>query len=448
MKMTADQIASVCGGRILAGDGANAVSRIVLDSREAGEGDLFVPGVRVEAPRFPAKVAEAGASAVFTAEHRAEDIEPGQRTAWIQVEDTRAALQRLGSWCRKQRSLPVVGITGSVGKTTTREMIAAALAVRFQVYKTPGNKNSQVGVPITMWEIAPEDEIAVIELGMSEPGELTRIARIAAPTMAVITNIGIAHIEQLGSRENILREKLTIQDGLQPGGVLILNGDDDLLRDVRAREGFRTVWYGTGDNSQYRAEDISMDGGRASFTAVCGERRVKAHLNVLGRHNVLNITGAIAAANTLGVPMADLIPQVRQLESVPHRLQLIRGGSALIIDDAYNANPSGAKAALETLGQFDGGKILVTPGMVELGAKQEELNRAFGRQAAAVCDYAVLVGEKQAAPIKAGLLDAGYPEKRIFVEHDLQAALKTVENIRAGDKQKVVLLENDLPDNY
>ena len=381
MKMTADQIASVCGGRILAGDGANAVSRIVLDSREAGEGDLFVPvvGERVDAHRFLGQVAEAGASAVFTAEHRAEDIEPGQRTAWIQVEDTRAALQRLGSWCRKQRSLPVVGITGSVGKTTTREMIAAALAVRFQVYKTPGNKNSQVGVPITMWEIAPEDEIAVIELGMSEPGELTRIARIAAPTMAVITNIGIAHIEQLGSRENILKEKLTIQDGLQPGGVLILNGDDDLLRDVRAREGFRTIWYGTGDNSQYRAEDISMDGGRASFTAVCGEKRVKVHLNVLGRHNVLNALAALAAAEEAGIPMEEAAVGLEEFRGFKHRQQVFERDGITVVDDTYNASPVSMKASLEVLEHMGASRrIAVLADMKELGDETRAFHRDVG----------------------------------------------------------------------
>ena len=147
-------------------------------------------------------------------------------------------------------------------------------------------------------------------------------------------------------------------------------------------------------------------------------------------------------------PMRDLIPQVRALESVPHRLQLIRGRNALIIDDAYNSNPSGAKAALDTLSRFDGVKILVTPGMVELGTKQAELNRQFGRQAAAVCDYVALVGEKQTEPIYQGLMDEGYPKEKIFVEHDLTAALKSVENLRTGGVQKIVLLENDLPDNF
>ena len=195
------------GGRLLAGNPDTAVMKIRLDSRQVEAGDLFVPiiGERVDGHRFIAQVIETGAAAVLTSEH--EEAE-NQNAAWIRVEDTKEALQNIGRYLRARLTLPLVGVTGSVGKTTTREMIAAALSAKNRVYKTPGNSNSQVGVPITISEISQKDEVGVIELGMSEPGELTIIAKIAKIDMAVITNIGITHIEQLGSRENIYKEKM------------------------------------------------------------------------------------------------------------------------------------------------------------------------------------------------------------------------------------------------
>lgn len=381
---TVDDIVQACGGRLLAGEGSREVKRIVLDSRKAEEGDLFVPivGEKVDAHRFLEQVARNGAAAVLTARHEAGEVDPdlAASTSWIGVEDTRGALQRLGSWCRNQLSLPVVGITGSVGKTTTREMIAAALRAGFRVYKTPGNSNSQVGVPITMWEISPEDEIAVIELGMSEPGELTRIARIARPTMAVITNIGIAHIEQLGSQENILREKLTIQDGLQPGGLLLLNGDDPMLKDVRAREGFRTLYYGTGENCDYRAEDLREEGGRPVFTAVHGEKRVPVRLNVLGRHNVLNAMAALAAAEESGLPMEKAVTTLEEFRGFQHRQQIFEKDGILFLDDTYNASPVSMKAGLDVLASLGQGRrrIAVLADMKELGENTEAFHYEVG----------------------------------------------------------------------
>lgn len=383
-KMAAEEIASACGGRILAGDKTQTVRRIVLDSRKAGEGDLFVPiiGERVDAHRFLDQVSAAGAAAVFTSEHGEGDISTGagEKTAWIQVEDTRAALQRLGARCRAKLSIPVIGVTGSVGKTTTREMIAAALNAGFQVYKTPGNSNSQVGVPITMWDIAPEDEIAVIELGMSEPGELTRIAKIARPTMAVITNIGIAHIEQLGSQENILREKLTIQDGLEPGGLLLLNGDDDLLRTVRAREGFRTIYYGTGEHCQYRAENVTMENGRAVFTAVHGSRRVPVRLQVPGLHNVQNAIAALAVAEESGLPMEQAVRTLEKFHGFKHRQQIFEKNGVIVVDDTYNASPVSMKAGLDILASVGAGKrrIAVLADMKELGEDTRQFHYEVG----------------------------------------------------------------------
>ncbi len=382
--MTAGEIAAAAGGRILAGDGEKKVGRIVLDSRKAGEGDLFVPivGEKVDAHRFLKQVCEAGAAAVFTSEHKEEDLagEPADGTAWIQVDDTRDGLQRLGAWCRSQRAIPVVGVTGSVGKTTTREMIAAALEAGFQVYKTPGNSNSQVGVPITMWDIAPEDEIAVIELGMSEPGELTKIAKVARPTMAVITNIGIAHIEQLGSRENILKEKLTIQDGMEAGGILLLNGDDDLLSRTTAREGISTVYYGTGENCQYRAEEVSMEDGRAVFTAVHGDKRVPVRLQVPGRHNVLNAIAALAVAEESGLPMEESAVTLERFHGFKHRQQIFEKDGVTVVDDTYNASPVSMKAGLDVLETVGGRKrrIAVLADMKELGENTKAFHYEVG----------------------------------------------------------------------
>ena len=241
------------GGSFLYGDSQMPVRHIVLDSREIGPGDLFVPlkGEKVDSHRFLEDVVKRGAACVLTSEHETlPEYAASYPCAWIRVEDTKAALQAFGRYMRKRLSLPLVGITGSVGKTTTRELIAAALSAKYRVYKTPGNKNSQVGVPITISEISKDDQVGVIELGMSEPGELKVISEIACIDMAVITNIGITHIEYLGSRENIYREKLTIQDGLKDGGLLILNGDDDLLKETVGKPGVRTVYYGLGENCQ------------------------------------------------------------------------------------------------------------------------------------------------------------------------------------------------------
>lgn len=220
-QITVKEILEATGGRLLCGSPDTPLDHVSIDSRTMKGNDLFVPlvGEKVDAHRFIGQAFDNGAAATFTSEHDVmEDNRP-----WIRVSDTKRALQALGAWYRRRLKLPLVGITGSVGKTTTREMVACALSARYRVYKTPANHNSQVGVPITMTEISGQDEIGVIELGMSEPGELTVIAGIAQIQMAVITNIGITHIEQLGSQENIFREKLSIQDGLTEHGILFLS---------------------------------------------------------------------------------------------------------------------------------------------------------------------------------------------------------------------------------
>ena len=289
----------------------------------------------MDAHRFIEQAFGAGAVAVLTSEHdTAEDAEH----AWIRVADTKKALQDIGRYYRSRLSLPLVGITGSVGKTTTREMVAAALSAKYQVYKTPGNSNSQVGVPITLSEITSADEIGVLELGMSMPGELTVIAKIAQVDMAVITNVGITHIEQLGSQENIYHEKLTIQDGLKDGGILFLNGDDPLLKDTKAKAGCRTVYYGTRENSEYRAEDIRSEDGYPVFTANCRGEKYMVRLSIMGRHNVLNAMVALAVADLSGVPLSGAVKSLAAFTGFKNRQQIAEKNGVTIIDDTYNAS--------------------------------------------------------------------------------------------------------------
>lgn len=402
------------GGTLLLGNPEAPVVKIKLDSRQVEPGDLFVPiiGERVDGHKFIPQVLAMGASAVLTSEHdeaqaaeismktltgNAEDGNgEGTAAAWIRVKDTKAALQDIGRYLRARLSLPLIGVTGSVGKTTTREMIAAALSAKYRVYKTPGNSNSQVGVPITISEISEKDEVGVIELGMSEPGELTVIARIANIDMAVITNIGITHIEQLGSRENIYKEKLTIQDGLKEGGVLILNGDDDMLCRTRGKDGVQTIYYGTGTNCEFRAENIDLNDGPAKFTAVHGGERQEVVLGVMGQHNVMNALAAIAVCSQCGMTMKEAARGLKNFNGFKGRQQIHSGEKYTILDDSYNASPASMKASLDVFKTLRPGSrhVAVLADMKELGEKVLEYHHEVGVHTANTgVDLVVTLGE-------------------------------------------------------
>lgn len=376
--MTVKDIVKAAGGRLLCGDSELELSNISIDSRTMKGADLFVPiiGEKVDAHRFIAGAFAAGAAATLTSEHDAmDDVRP-----WIRVEDTKKALQDIGSYYRERLHIPLIGITGSVGKTTTREMIAAALSAAYRVYKTPGNSNSQVGVPITLSQITEADEIGVLELGMSMPGELTVIARLARVDMAVITNIGVTHIEQLGSKEAIYREKLTIQDGLKEGGILFLNGDDPMLRGTKAKKGCLTVYYGTEEHCEYRAEHISLDDGFPVFTAVCRGQRIPMRLSVRGRHNVLNAMAAMAIADANRVPLLQAAERVGAFDGFQNRQQVYDCKGVTVLDDTYNASPVSMLAALEVLHSMKGTgrKVAVLADMKELGEDAERYHREIG----------------------------------------------------------------------
>lgn len=345
-------------------------------------------------------------------------------------------------------SLQVVGITGSYGKTSVKFFLQKLMTAKYETLMTPESFNTTLGVVRTIREqMKGTHEYFLCEMGAKNPGDIKEICDIVKPRFGIITSIGPQHLESFKTLENVVKTKFELVDSLPADGIAFLNCDNEEIQGHPVT--VKKVTYGIeNQNADYFGYGIKVSRSGSSFSVRCPLGDFPFETRLIGRHNVLNIVGAIAAASTLGVPMADLQIRVRLLESVPHRLQLIKGGNALIIDDAYNSNPSGAKAALETLSAFEGCRILLTPGMVELGEKQEELNFNFGIQAAESCDYVILVGEKQTKPIYDGLVFAGYPEEKITVAPDLSQALQRANSLPTEGKEKIVLLENDLPDNY
>ena len=451
--ITVKELLEATGGNLLLGQEDQHAGHISLDSRKMEGDDLFVPivGERVDAHLFLCQAIASGAAAVFTSEHhRWEDVKASVRqqcggnreqekkalgAAWIEVPDTKKALQDLGSFCRKRLTLPLVGITGSVGKTTTREMIAEALSAGFLVYKTPGNSNSQVGVPITIAEIPQSAEIGVIELGMSEPGEMERISRVARVDCAVITNIGVAHIEQLGSQEHIREEKLHIQDGMPAEGILFLNGDDPLLASVVPKEGRKRVLYGLGRDCDYRAEDLHLEEGYPVFTAVHGDRSVRVRLQVMGSHMVSNAMAALAVADTYGLSMEKAALALGQFKGYKGRQQIFQWGGVTVIDDSYNASPVSMKAGLEVLASVkgEGRRIAVLADMKELGLEavrfHEEIGAYIGEHP---LDMVLLLGEL-ASCIGSGMDAARAVTPYIEMDRLAQVEEWLDEHIREGD---------------
>ncbi len=394
--LTAEQIAALCGGKVLRGDPAAMPDRISIDSREDQAGALFVPiiGERTDGHKYLRQVAEKGCAAAFTSEGDPfADCSDGipESFALIAVEDTVKALQDLGRGCRKLHPIPLIGVTGSVGKTSTREIVAAALSAGKRVFRTKGNHNSQIGVPITLSELSDEDEIGVIEMGMSDFGEMSRLSRMVCPDAAVFTNVGEAHLEILGSQENIRSEKLHIQDCMPEEAVMFVNGDDPLLRDCPLRKGVRRVRYGTTEGCDVRAVSIDLSHGMPRFEILADGERIPVRLHVYGMHHVLNAAAALAVAREYGVDLRKAAEAVGTFTGYRHRQQMTERDGILVFDDAYNASPSSMKAALEILEKLKNGgrRIAVLGDMKELGTEEYEMHAGVGRQ----------IGEKHQADL-------------------------------------------------
>lgn len=360
---------------------------------------------------------------------------------------------------KEHENLRIIGITGSYGKTSVKYYLTTLLSEGFRVLMTPESYNTPMGIVRTIREhMQPTHEVFVCEMGARHLHDIKEITDIVHPDDGIVTSIGYQHLETFHSLENIISTKYELLDavdekekaegGKQPGKHLkFVNGDNEIIKNNMKYPD--AITYGMSEGCAYRATDVKVTGGGTAFTVTSpsGES-AEYNTKLVGEHNVQNIVGAIAAANSLGIPMTKLKMAVRRLQSVPHRLELVKHGNVSILDDAYNSNPNGAKVALDTLALFeDCVKILVTPGMVELGEKEDEYNAAFGTQAAAVCDYIILVGDVNSDSIKKGALDAGFDPDKLIVKNTLTEATTLMYELDAG-REKVILLENDLPDNY
>ena len=353
---------------------------------------------------------------------------------------------------RKLKEVPnlkVIGVTGSYGKTSVKFYLLKLLQEKYQVLATPESYNTPMGVVKTIREsLKPTHEIFICEMGARHVGDIKELCDIVHPEYGIITAVGPQHLETFFNMDNIKNTKFELADALPENGMLFLNGDNAYIQEKAGEYDRKVFYFSQTEGEGYCAKDISVSRLGTEFTVVApdGEEE-RFQMRLIGAHNVINVIGAIAVANTLGIALADLKIPVRRLEPVEHRMQMRDHGTVTVIDDAYNSNPVGSRAAVETLALFDGIRILITPGMVELGEKEQEYNYKFGTYAAECCDYILLVGKKHTAPIREGALDKGFPEKKCLVYSRLEDAVSYAYAIK-GQGHKYILLENDLPDNY
>ena len=343
-------------------------------------------------------------------------------------------------------NLKIVGITGSYGKTSVKYFLNQLLSVKYNVYMTPGNYNTTLGVIRAVREgLRPTHEIFLCEMGARHVGDIAEICQLAHPDLAIITSIGPQHLETFGSVENIVKTKLELADAVKGRGPVFLNFDSALIAQHAYDQD--VVTYGQ-NGKDYAVSDVHIGRSGSVFTVTAPDgSKQEYRTRLLGAANVQNIAGAVAVAHSLGVSLKAMVPAVRQLEGAPHRLELKQAGDITIIDDAYNSNPAGAAVALETLGLCRGGRIVITPGLVELGDKELEYNRVLGTQAAGNCDLLILVGSQpRTDAIEAGAKEAGLAEAAVLRANTVQDAMAMARSARLEDK--MVLLLNDLTDNY
>ena len=377
-------------------DETQTITDVEIDSRAVQDGALFVAlrGERTDGHYYIPSALNQGAAGCLT-EEAPEDPIPGK--FYIQVPGTMRAIGQVAKAYRDRFDIPVIGVTGSVGKTTTKDMIASVLGERFQVLKTDGNFNNELGLPLTLFRLSSKDEVCVLEMGMNHFGEIDYLTQIVCPDVAVITNIGDAHIENLGSRENILKAKEEIFTRMSDDGLAVLNGDDPLLRTVEGTIAPHVVYCGSEEELDYRADHLHQLGAEG-MECVLHTPQAEAEVKIpaLGRHMIYPVLTACAIGEHFGLTKEEIAKGIADFVPTEMRMNVHQQGGVTILDDVYNANPQSMYAALDVLAHSGGdSRVAVLGDMYELGSRSAEMHRNVGKYAANVggIDVVVAVGE-------------------------------------------------------
>ena len=388
------EVAKAVGGTINNPEIAdNLIVGVSFDTREAMHDMIFVPlkGQNTDGHNFLHEAMKCGAACVFSEIETYVDA--------IMVEDAAQALKDLAEYYRSLFDVKVIGITGSNGKTSTKDMVAAVLAEKYNVVKTIGNFNNEIGLPTTIFNIDDDTDVVVLEMGMNNRHEISRLSKIARPDYAIITNIGVAHIENLGSQEEIFKAKSEILDYLAPNGKVYLCGDDNFLVRYRDRKNF--IFYGYGTRNSYRASDIEGNGLDSSQYSVLlkGGETLEVYVPTPGKHMVLNSLAAVAIGEEMGLSPSQIADGIKKFKSSGMRMNVIEtNGGMRVIDDCYNSSPDSVKAALDVLMQAQGNTIAILGDMLELGEASYDMHFDIGAEAARLCiDIIICIGEESEA---------------------------------------------------
>ncbi len=432
--LTADDVVRLTGGRLLARSD-RPIRGGAVDSREVQPGSMFValPGERTDGHAYLADAVAAGAAALIVTRPPADPAALGDVTI-VRVADGLAALGAVAAGWRRRFDPLVVGVTGSIAKTSTKEAVAAVLGERFRTLKSEGNQNNEIGLPLTLLRMGPEHESAVLEMGMYVGGEIADLARIARPSIGIVTAVQAVHLSRIGSLEAIEAAKGELLESLPPGGTAILNADDVIVRRMGHRTVARVVTYGFAADADVGAEDVQASGleGMRFVLRASGARR-PVTIPALGRLSVHNALAGAATGLVAGLTPDEIATGLAGGWSAPHRVALIRLGSVTVVDDSYNASPGSMFAALDLLRGLPGRHVAVLGEMLELGDAHDDGHHAVGERAGQDADLVVVVGAG-ASGLAEGARDAGLEAARVLQVGDAAAALEALRpRLRDGD---------------
>ncbi len=391
-RFTLEEIALSCNGKYVGSesDKSTPITSVERDSRQIKDGSLFlaIKGERVDGHDYIEKCFESGAVCAIC-----EKAPENASKPYILVDSTLEAVKKIAKAYREKFDIPVVGVSGSVGKTSTKEMLYAVLSQKYKTHKTQGNLNNELGVPLTLLAMPEDTQAAVIEMGISDFGEMTRLSEMVQPDICVLTIIGCCHLENLGDRDGVLKAKTEMFAHAKDNASYILNGDDDKLGSIDDVNGKRPIFFGFDSKNPYYAENVENNAdGKISCTLCFDDKELDVTIPAIGSYMVSNALAAVATGRLLGLSDEQLVSGVQAYKTVGSRANVVNTDRIRIIDDCYNANPTSVKASLDTLENFTGRKVAILGDMKELGAEELSLHFETGKYAKEKADLVIAVG--------------------------------------------------------